>query len=90
MKKILEKMASFMVGSIFAVLTWDAAMLSAVTDGGVRVISWMVFIFGLCLTLYWIMVPREVDRRLTLRKKKSRQTCGNTLSGIIGKFSIEV
>lgn len=23
-------------------------------------------------------------------QKKSRQTCGNTLSGIIGKFSIEV
>ena len=72
MKKILEKMASFMVGSIFAVLTWDAA----VTDGGVRVIAWMAFIFGLCLTLYWIMVPREVDRRLTLRKKRAARRAG--------------
>lgn len=76
MKKILEKMASFMVGSIFAVLTWDAAMLSAVTDGGVRVISWMVFIFGLALTGYWALVPREVDRQLSLRKRKAARRAG--------------
>lgn len=74
--KALEKMASFMVGSIIAVLTWDAALLSAVTDGGVRVIAWMAFIFGLCLTLYWIMVPREVDRCLTLRKKRAARRAG--------------
>lgn len=74
--KALEKMASFMVGSIFAVLTWDAAMLSAVTNGGVRVAAWMVFIFGLCLTLYWIMVPREVDRQLSLRKRKAARRAG--------------
>lgn len=74
--KALEKMASFMVGSIIAVLTWDAALLSAVTNGGVRVAAWMAFIFGLCLTLYWIMVPREVDRRLTLRKRKAARRAG--------------
>lgn len=76
MKKILEKMASFMVGSIIAVLTWDAALLSAVTDGGVRVIAWMVFIFGLALTGYWALVPREVDRQLSLRKRKAARRAG--------------
>ena len=74
--KALEKMASFMVGSIIAVLTWDAAMLSAVTNGGVRVAAWMVFIFGLALTGYWALVPREVDRRLTLRKKRAARRAG--------------
>ena len=76
MKKILEKMASFMVGSIIAVLTWDAALLSAVTDGGVRVIAWMAFIFGLALTGYWALVPREVDRQLSLRKRKAARRAG--------------
>lgn len=74
--KALEKTASFMVGSIIAVLTWDAAMLSAVTDGGVRVIAWMAFIFGLALTGYWALVPREVDRQLSLRKRKAARRAG--------------
>lgn len=74
--KVLERTASFMVGSIFAVLTWDAALLSAVTDGGVRVIAWMIFIFGLALTLYWALVPRSVDRKLTLRKKRAARRAG--------------
>lgn len=74
--KALEKMASFMVGSIFAVLTWDAAMLSAVTNGGVRVAAWMVFIFGLALTGYWALVPREVDRKLWPAKKKAARRAG--------------
>lgn len=74
--KALEKMASFMVGSIIAVLTWDAALLSAVTDGGVRVIAWMAFIFGLALTGYWALVPREVDRQLSLRKRKAARRAG--------------
>lgn len=74
--KALEKTASFMVGSIIAVLTWDAAMLSAVTNGGVRVAAWMVFIFGLALTVYWTFVPRELDKQLTLRKRKAARRAG--------------
>ena len=41
MKKIymaLEKMASCMVGTIFAVLTWDAWLAALLTDGWLRML----------------------------------------------------
>ena len=72
----LEKMASCMVGTIFAVLTWDAWLAALLTDGWLRMLFLTLALGGLCLTLYWIMVPREVDRRLTLRKRKAARRAG--------------
>lgn len=74
--KALEKMASCMVGTIFAVLTWDAWLAALLTDGWLRMLFLALALGGLCLTLYWIMVPREVDRRLTLRKRKAARRAG--------------
>lgn len=73
---ILEKMASCMVGSIIALLTWDAAMLAIITDGRLQSVCCLAFVAGLCLTLYWILVPREVDRKITWRKKRAARRAG--------------
>ena len=71
MKKVLEKMASFMIGSIMALLTWDAVLLACVTDGRLKALCTLAAYIGVCLTVYWMVVPRELDRRLTLRKKRA-------------------
>lgn len=72
----LEKTASFMVGSIFAVLTWDAWLAALLTDGWLRMLFLALALGGLALTMYWALVPRAVDRRLSLRKRKAARRAG--------------
>lgn len=74
--KALEKMASFMVGSIIAVLTWDAWLAALLTDGWLRMLFLALALGGLAMTMYWALVPRAVDRRLTLRKRKAARRAG--------------
>lgn len=79
MKKMymaLEKMASCMVGTIFAVLTWDAWLAALLTDGWLRMLFLALALDGLAMTMYWALVPRAVDRRLTLRKRKAARRAG--------------
>lgn len=79
--RMLEKMASFMVGAVFAVLTWDAALLAMVSGGGMRVAALVAFGAGLCLTLYWALVPRRLDRKLSQGMKKAVQRMGLPIKG---------
>lgn len=74
--KALEKTASFMVGSIFAVLTWDAWLAALLTDGWLRMLFLALALGGLAMTMYWALVPRAVDRRLSLRKRKAARRVG--------------
>ena len=50
MYHLMKKLTSFFVGFMSAMITLDLAILSAVSYGSVRYISWMAFFAALCFT----------------------------------------
>ena len=72
MYHLMKKMTSFFVGIMSAMITLDLAILSAVSYGSVRYISWMAFFAALCFTVYWAFTPLEKSKRGRVRKAARR------------------
>lgn len=72
MYHLMKKLTSFFVGFMSAMITLDLAILSAVSYGSVRYISWMAFFAALCFTVYWVFTPLEKSKRGRVRKAVRR------------------